>query len=1106
MSESGVSTQPYVLGLDLGSASLGWALIGIDAMEKPSTLIRAGVRIFEPGVDGSALDIQQGKDQSKAVDRREARLRRRQLRRRVARQRELFGVLQGAGLLPTDDTQGTGIGSEQRHRILNNLDVTLTNRYRNGADQETFAQMPLYALRKKALYEPLALDELGRIFFHLSQRRGFQSNRKDVKKKTKDSEDQGQVKSAIHELEQAIEAAGAQTLGEYLAGLDPHEQKVRRQWTGRKMFEKEFQMIWDKQNEYHTAPLTPELHDRIWSLLFFQRPVAAQKHLVGKCELEPDKRRAPWAALLAQQFRLLQKVNDLRLIGEDGNELPLNEDGRAAVFDLLENHGTQSFAKIKQHLGLPKTAQFNLERGKAKELKGNVTAQSMRKVFGERWKEFSEGKQNQIIENWRNSEKDEELKREAMEHWGLDEAGANALVNEKAPGDYCSLSLVALGKILPLMRAGKSFKEAETEIYGNRFSGAAVHSIIPVLRPNRKHFRNGTPPPQDPLMASIANGLRNPAVERSITEMRKVVNAIVREYGKPCEIRIELARELKKPRSKRLDETARNRKREAENKALAERMHNECGTPQNPSRNDLEKAKLWVEQQGECPYTGRSLPFSRLFDDNNGFDVDHILPRSRHPDDSYQNKVLCWGDTNRMVKRNQTPYEAFAEQDPENWHQILARVARWKNPGKLRKFEIRSTDDLAEFSSRQLNDTRYTSLLAARLLSTLYGGRDVAENGGKRQIIFASTGSVTATLRRNWGFEQILRNIIPPEPSESTGKPRTDHRHHAIDAIVIALTRNDVIQSMARASALEPWQPGTRSWRHVPQPWCTPDFFRSVEEQVREMLTSHRPEHKVSGELHQGSNYARPYMYKGKSIVHSRTLVSELKVEQIEADDVIVDRAVRDILRAKLKEIGGTLKGSDKVKTFEKPENTPYILTPAGKRIPIRKVRIRETKNPLLVGAGSNERFVASGGIHHVDLFVTRDEKRRETWDSKVIQTTEMYDRFPKHDRRPGRPHTESKNLSRLRQNDDDDESRFLFSLMKSDTIQLEQDGHRQIFKVKKFEATGKMTFIPINNAMPDKLQYSTGAAWSKMPATLKSMSPQKVVVDLLGRVHPAND
>jgi len=1090
MSSVAEKSQKYILGLDLGSASLGWALVGIDAMEMPSSLIRAGVRIFEPGVDGakpgtpaSAQEIQFGKDQSTAVARRQERLRRRQLRRRVARQRELFGVLQGAGLLPTDDTQAAGIGSEQRHRILNNLDVTLTNRYRNGADQETFAQMPLYTLRKKALYEPLALDELGRVFFHLSQRRGFQSNRKDVKKKTKDSEDQGQVKSAIHELEQAIEAAEAKTLGEYLAGLNPHEQKVRRQWTGRKMFEKEFQMIWDKQKEYHTARLTPELHDRIWDLLFFQRPVAAQKHLVGKCELEPDKRRAPWAALLAQQFRLLQKVNDLRLVEEDGNELPLNEDGRAAIFDLLENHGTQSFAKIKQHLGLPKTAEFNLERGKAKELKGNVTAQSMRKVFGERWREFSTGKQNQIIENWRNSEKDEELKREAMEHWGLDEAGANALVNEKAPGDYCSLSLVALGKILPLMRAGKSFKEAETEIYGNRFSGAAVHPLIPVLRPNRKHFRNSTPPPQDPLMASIANGLRNPAVERSITEMRKVVNAIVREYGKPCEIRIELARELKKPRSKRLDETARNRKREAENKALAERMHNECGMPQNPSRNDL-----WVEQQGQCPYTGRSLPFSRLFDDNNGFDVDHILPRSRHPDDSYQNKVLCWGDTNRMVKRNQTPFEAFAEQDPEIWHQILARVARWKNPGKSRKFEIRSTDELAEFSSRQLNDTRYTSMIAARLLSTLYGGRDVIRNGKKEQAIFASTGAVTATLRRNWGFEQILRNIIPPEPSESTGKPRTDHRHHAIDAIVIALTRNDVIQAMARASALEPWQPGTRSWRHVPQPWRTPDFFRSVEEQVREMLTSHRPEHKVSGELHKGSNYGRPYPYKGKSTVHLRVLISALTAKDIEEGDVIVDRATRDILRAKLTEVGGN------PKAFEKAENTPYMITSAGKRIPIRKVRIRETRNPLRVGEGSSERYVASGGIHHVELFVTRDEKRRETWDSRVIQITEAYKR--QREKQPV--------VARVLE--DDPEAEFLFSISNDDTIEINDGDRRKIVRVKKSAENKQIFYVPVNDAHTDTDQMKLKIVSSKYPSTLKALEPRKVVVDLLGRVHPAND
>lgn len=1087
MSERDVSAQPYVLGLDLGSASLGWALVGIDAMETAVSLIRAGVRIFEPGVDGSALEIQQGKDQSKAVDRRAERLRRRQLRRRVARQRELFGVLQGVGLLPAG-AQGAGIGSEGRHQILNDLDDALADRYRAGSNNEVFSQMPLYVLRKKALYEPLALDELGRVFFHLSQRRGFQSNRKDVKKKTKEDEDQGQVKNAIHELEQAIEASGSQTLGEYLAGLDPHEQKVRRQWTGRKMFQKEFEKIWERQKEFHPALLTRELHDRIWNLLFFQRPVAAQEHLVGKCELELDKRRAPWAALPAQRFRLLQKVNDLRLIEEGGNELPLNEVGRAAVFELLENHGTQSFAKIKQHLGLPKTAQFNLERGKAKELKGNVTAQSMRKVFGEHWKEFSEGKQNQIIENWRNSEKDEDLKREAMEHLGLDEAGANALLAEKAPSDHCSLSLTALRKILPLMCAGKSFKEAETEIYGNRYSGAAAHPLLPVLRPHRKHFRNSAPPPQDPLMASIANGLRNPAVERAITEMRKVVNAIVREHGKPYEIRIELARDLKKPRSKRLDETAKNRKREAENKALAKRMQEECGIPQPPSRKDLEKAKLWVEQQGECPYTGRSLPFSRLFDDDNGFDVDHILPRSRHPDDSFQNKVLCWGDTNRMVKRNQTPYEAFAEQDLESWQQILARVARWKNPGKMRKFEIRSTDELEAFSSRQLNDTRYTSLLAARLLSTLYGGRDVVENGRSRQVIFASTGAVTATLRQNWGFEQILRGIVPVEPGERSGKPRTDHRHHAIDAIVIALTRNNVIHAMARASALEPWQPGTRSWRHVPQPWRTPDFYERVEQQVREMLTSHRPEHKVSGELHKGSNYGRPYLYKGKPTVHSRCKISDLSRNDIEAEDVIVDRAVRDILRAKLAEVDGN------PKAFEKLENTPYMTTPAGKRIPIRKVRIRETRNPLRVGQGPRERYVASGGIHHVELFVTRDEKRRETWDSRVVQITETYER-----RREKKPV-----VARILE--EDPEAQFLFSISNDDTIEINNGDGYKVVRIKKSAENKQIFYVPVNDAHTDADQMKLAIVKSRTPSTLKSLAPRKVVVDLLGRVHPAND
>src|SRR5271166_419493 len=123
---------PYVLGLDLGSASLGWALVALDKQHSPAELIQAGVRIFQPGVEGSALDIERGKDQSRAVMRREARLHRRQLRRRAARQRDLFRLLQQHGFLP-NGPDGGGASSEQRHAVLNELDKALTECLLAGA-------------------------------------------------------------------------------------------------------------------------------------------------------------------------------------------------------------------------------------------------------------------------------------------------------------------------------------------------------------------------------------------------------------------------------------------------------------------------------------------------------------------------------------------------------------------------------------------------------------------------------------------------------------------------------------------------------------------------------------------------------------------------------------------------------------------------------------------------------------------------------------------------------------------------------------------------------------------------------------------------------------
>src|ERR1700678_600442 len=192
------ATQKYVLGLDLGSASLGWALIALDASENPVGLLRAGVRIFEPGVDGTALEIQEGKDKSKAVERRTARLHRRQLRRRAYRQAKLFQLLQQHDLLPHSESLNPLTPSEERDSVLTAFDQRLYQKRRTSSAGDGFAQLPLYQLRKIALDDKLEPHEVGRILYHFSQRRGFKSNRKEGRKESE--EELGAVKTGIADL------------------------------------------------------------------------------------------------------------------------------------------------------------------------------------------------------------------------------------------------------------------------------------------------------------------------------------------------------------------------------------------------------------------------------------------------------------------------------------------------------------------------------------------------------------------------------------------------------------------------------------------------------------------------------------------------------------------------------------------------------------------------------------------------------------------------------------------------------------------------------------------------------------------------------------------
>jgi len=1088
MSAAQAISEKYVLGLDLGSASCGWAMIGLNEAGDPTHLVRAGVRLFEPGVDGTSIDIQQGKDQSKAVDRRTARLHRRQLRRRAARQRELFQELQSAGLLPVPEG-GAGASSEQRHELLNDLDQKLSRKFIPVDRDASFAQVPLYFLRKRALDHALEPFELGRVLFHLIQRRGFKSNRKDTKKSAKENEDQGQVKEDIHSLEVEIQSVGARTLGEYFAGLNPHEQKIRRRWTGRAMYESEFKQIWAVQAPHHPTILTPELHDRIADLLFFYRPVADQKHLIGVCELEgadaarSPQRRAPWAAMAAQRFRILDKINNLRIV-EPGTDLSrkLTQEEHAKLYRFLDTEGTQTFAKVRSHLGLAKGTAFNLEIGGDKSLPGNRTLQSMLKVFGSAWHEFSKGKQNQIIENWRNHE-DESLLQEAV-NLGLDTRAASMLVAENPQAEYCRFSLKAIERLMPHLLLGLSTTEARIKEYGDPLAGLKPHDKLPQVR-------------------EVLPTLRNPAVERAMTELRKVVNAIVREHGRPHEIRIELARELKKPRGERQKDTDRMRKREKERIAVAKRIFDGFNIS-NPGRALIEKALLYEECGGICPYTGKSIRYSSLVNDSE-FDIEHIIPRSRFPDNSFQNKTLCHQSMNQL-KGNRTPYEMFRG-NPEEYEKMLERVRAWpiKNRGKLDRFRVgepglKDDNTLEGFSERQLNDTRYTSVAAAKLMATLYGGRDVEmPDGTKRTAVYATSGSITAVLRSTWGLEGILRELVPPQPGDDRGKPRTDHRHHAIDAITIAATRPKVIAAMARDSELA-IDPRTRP--KVPEPWK--NFVASIRPHIEELLVSHRPEHKLSGELHDETNYGRPYQENKKTVVHIRKRISVLSPKDITN---IVDPAIREAVAAKAQELGGDLT------VCEIKDDWPVLPTRNGGTMPIKKVRLKKILDVTPIGNDTRRRYVAENSNHHIAIYAQLDPNGNEKrWDGVIVSLLEAYRR------RTAAKRNNSYKFHRVmpliqRTLPGAEEHLFKFSLMGGDTVELHRGCDHgksvcvpDIYRIRTIAASGQLSLVKINDARMKKEIIAAKDWWQPTVDALRKLGCRKVVIDLQGRKRYAND
>ncbi len=1019
--------MPYTLGIDLGANSLGWAAIRIDN-EETAGVLAAGVRVFPAGMSG----LETGADESHAAKRRQARLQRRQTDRRRRRIQKIYRILAEFELLPEAKD------AAQRTHVLGQLDRELKAKF------QVEDELP-YTLRARALDHKLEPREVGRALFHLAQRRGFLSNRKSVRES---DEERGAVKSGIASLTEQIAATHSRTLGEYLSKLDSTQERVRRRYTARQMYLDEFDKIWDAQHAHHADLLTETRKARLHQAMFFQRPLRDQEELIGDCELEPQAKRAPVWHPAFQKFRVLQEVNHLRLIDGAGAGRPLDERERESVLKRLED-GDLPLKDLRKMLGLGRSVQFNLEEGGKKTLIGNRTEAKLRRVFQHRWDAMPEGARYEAIVDLASDLDETVLVAKARDHWQLSELQALEYAETVLEhGKYASYSVAAIRRLLPHLERGSDVTSARLAEYPDAFATPVLESL-PEVRQQLKE-------------------IRNPGVVRALSELRKVVNALCRRYGKPEEIHIELARELKAARPEREERWKRMRRNERERTAAYEKLQKEIGIPK-PGRADIEKWLLAEECGWQCPYTLRGFSKYQLFHSGE-IQVEHIIPFSRSLDDSFANKTLAYASVNAL-KGNRSPFEAFSQ--TAEWEQMLERVRSFKSPlarHKLQRFQwdtAQVSEVLNNFTARQLNDTRYAGKLAARYLACLYGR--LADQSG-RQRIFVSPGQVTAFLRRLWGIEGLL--------SGEDRKTRDDHRHHLIDAVAIALTGPKWVKALSDAAS-QAHAAGRRRFATLPVPW--PDFVEDVRKTLATVIVSHRAHRKVGGPMHDETFYGIIRHPEHGDVTVKRKPVHLLSPNEVEQ---IVDSVVREKVRLQIGRCG------DAKKLEADP---PMLPAKDGREIPIRKVRIAIAEQPRPLSSGLRQRNVIGDEYHHFEIFSKVDPRTgKSKWMFEPVTTQQAMERV--RDKQPlvAREHGPG--------------TKFALSIAKGDTLEITEGEQSRLVVVQALEATtGKVGFKSILDARPYQAANRNRQRVAIGPI-MTEYKCRKVTVLPLGDVRPSHD
>ncbi len=1040
--------RPYRLGLDLGSNSIGWFVIWLDDGSKPCGLGPGGVRIFPDGRDPQSKA-------SNAASRRIARGMRRRRHRYLKRRERLMDQLVCFGLMPADE-----------------------------AARKQLEERDPYELRADALDCRLPLHHVGRALFHLNQRRGFRSNRKT----DGGANEAGPIKEAVGKLEQAMKAEGARTLGEFLWRRHRERQGVRVRNSGtaakvaydlypsRRMLGQEFDAIWAAQAPHHPE-MTDDARDALRETVFHQRPLREQP--VGKCALDPAKDsddadgfRLARAHPLAQRFRILQEVNNLEY-GEVGREsIKPDDEQRQKLALALSGKNKLTFDRMRALLKLPEGARFNLESDKRKELKGDETAAKLshKDLFGKRWRAMDRRRQGAVVERLLATQNEDEMVAWLEREIGVDEITARRVSNAALPEGHARLGRRAIERLLPHMEAGLRYDEAATREFGShseKRTGEVVERLpyygewIPAAVTGSGDVRNGN--------IKRWGRLPNPTVHIGLGQLRRVVNAIVREHGPPSEAVVEMTRGFKLPPSKLRElerEQAANQEKNEKRDTII-RAHDRM-----PNARNRLKLRLWEELDPDdpldrcCPFSGEKISIQRLFSEE--VEIEHLIPFSESWDDSAANKVVAMRFANR-AKGQDTPFGAFSRSPKINgrryvWEDIARRSANlprnksWRfAPDAMQRFEKQGG-----FLARQLNETGWFARLAKDYVEGLTGPHKV----------WVVPGRLTEMIRAKWGLNDLLH-----DHNIGDRKNRLDHRHHAIDALVAGLTDRSLLLSMASAYDDE------RNRITVPEPWKSvrDDLSTALEA----MTVSHRPDHAASDKLHEATAYGlvKDPDREGANLVYRKDVTALTKPEIGRIRDIRLREMVETHVGAEAVQGQGLKEALESFNAAH--QGHPHV------KDGLRRVRILKPEKPEYLvtvrhGERPHEKAYSAGENAFVDIYETPDGK----WRGEATTVFQA-----------------NRSSHRPRWRDSEDVT-FVMRVRKGDLIALDHEGKRRVMVVHRLDVAASRFKLAAHNEAGnlDKRHAESNDIdpfrWLMASYnTLKERGAERVRVDELGRI-----